>query len=226
AKPARPKLDGRPFNRTFKREGNSVAFEHIRNAHREVITLYEIAQTIGNSLDLRDMFAVFSSRLRDIVSYSTCVLYLQKPHSIDIEPIHVSGQNARRLKGASMLLGSGVTGWVVSNRQPMYNCDPQLDLAAARVDLETSYLSVIAVPSLKGHELLGALTLYSADMSAYERDHVRVVEAVTKLAAADSDNALHHEETERSAFTHPLTGLAKTRALRLLFEHVACILRR
>src|SRR5215831_2405780 len=54
AKPARLKLDGRPATGESKKEGNSAAFEHIRNAHREVITLYEIAQTIGNSLDLRD----------------------------------------------------------------------------------------------------------------------------------------------------------------------------
>src|SRR6185369_5443663 len=49
-------------------EHRAAVFEQIRNAHREVITLYDIAQTIGNSLDLRDMFAVFSSRLQDIVS--------------------------------------------------------------------------------------------------------------------------------------------------------------
>jgi diguanylate cyclase (GGDEF)-like protein/putative nucleotidyltransferase with HDIG domain len=221
AKPARLKLDGKFAVDELKKDGNSAAFEHIRNAHREVITLYEIAQTIGNSLDLRDMFAVFSSRLRDIVSYTTCVLYLQKPHSIDIEAIHVSGRNAERLKGASMLLGSGVTGWVVSNRQPMYNCDPRLDLAAARVDLETPYLSVIAVPLLKGDEVLGALTLYSAEVSAYEPDHLRLVEAVAKLAADAIANALHHEETEASALTDSLTGLANARALRLRFEEDA-----
>ena len=221
AKPARLKLDGKPSTGGLKKEGNSAAFEQIRNAHREVITLYEIAQTIGNSLDLRDMFAVFSSRLRDIVSYTTCVLYLQKPNSIDIEATHVSGRNSERLKGASMLLGAGVTGWVVTNRQPMYNCDPRLDLAAAGVDLETPYLSVIAVPLLKGDEVLGALTLYSAEVSAYEPDHLRLVEAVAKLAADAIANALHHEETEASALTDSLTGLANARALRLRFEEDA-----
>src|SRR5262249_21158844 len=45
-----------------------MAYEQIRSAHREVITLYDIAQTIGTSLDLRDTFAVFSARLEDIVS--------------------------------------------------------------------------------------------------------------------------------------------------------------
>ena len=220
-KPYRLKLDGKAAKNLAKKEGNSAAFEHIRNAHREVITLYEIAQTIGNSLDLRDMFAVFSSRLRDIVSYTTCVLYLQKPHSIDIEAIHVSGRNAERLKGASILLGSGVSGWVVSNRQPMYNCDPRLDLAAAHINLDVPYLSMIAVPLLKGDDVLGGLTLYSAEVSAYEPDHLRLVEAVAKLAADAIANALHHEETEASALTDSLTGLANARALRLRFEEDA-----
>ena len=215
---SRAKLEGKPASGAPKKDSDQVVFAHIRNAHREVITLYEIAQTIGNSLDLRDMFAVFSSRLQDIVSYTTCVLYLQKPNSIDVEAVHVSGLNAERLKGCSIILGSGVTGWVVSNRQPMYNCDPRLDLAAARIELETPYCSVIAVPLLKGDEVLGALTLYSAEVSAYEPDHLRLVEAVAKLAADAISNALHHGKTEASALTDSLTGLANARALRLRFE--------
>jgi diguanylate cyclase (GGDEF)-like protein/putative nucleotidyltransferase with HDIG domain len=218
---AREKIEGRPVTATPKKDSTQVVFEHIRNAHREVITLYEIAQTIGNSLDLRDMFAVFSSRLQDIVSYTTCVLYLQKPNSIDVEAVHVSGRNAERIKGSSILLGSGVSGWVVSNRQPMYNCDPRLDLAAAHVELDTPYRSMIAVPLLKGDEVLGALTLYSAEVSAYEPDHLRLVEAVAKLAADAIANALHHEKTEASALTDSLTGLANARALRLRFEQDA-----
>jgi diguanylate cyclase (GGDEF)-like protein/putative nucleotidyltransferase with HDIG domain len=220
-KQSRVKHDGRLGTSVAKRDSNPVVFEHVRNAHCEVTALYEIAQTIGNSLDLRDMFAVFSSRLQDIVSYTTCVLYLQKPNSIDVEAVHVVGRNSERMKGASILLGSGVTGWVVSNRQPMYNCDPRLDLAAAHLDLDTPYCSVIAVPLLKGDEVLGALTLYSAEVSVYEPDHLRLVEAVAKLAADAIANAVHHEQTEASALTDPLTGLANARALRLRFEQEA-----
>ncbi len=218
---SRAKIEGRPVTGTPIKEGTQVVFAHIRNAHREVITLYEIAQTIGNSLDLRDMFAVFSSRLQDIVSYTTCVLYLQKPNSIDVEAVHVSGRNAERIKGASIILGSGVTGWVVSNRQPMYNCDPRLDLNAAHVELDTPYSSMISVPLLKGDEVLGALTLYSAQVSAYEPDHLRLVEAVAKLAADAIANALHQEKTEARALTDSLTGLANSRALRLRFDQDA-----
>lgn len=214
----RARADERRGGEAMKKDDSRVVFEHIRSAHREVITLYEIAQTIGTSLDLRDMFAVFASRLQDIVSYTTCVLYLQKPNSIDVEAIHVRGRDAERLKGAGIILGSGVTGWVVTNRQPMYNCDPRLDFDAAQIKLDTPYRTVISVPLLKGDEALGALTLYSADLSAYEPDHLRLVEAVAKLATDAIANALHHEETENTALTDPVTGLANARSLRRRFD--------
>jgi diguanylate cyclase (GGDEF)-like protein/putative nucleotidyltransferase with HDIG domain len=218
---ARSREESKPSTGKERPDGGQMIFEHIRNAHREVITLYEIAQTIGTSLDLRDMFAVFSSRLQDIVSYTTCVLYLQKPNSIEVEAVHVSGRNADRFKGQSVILGAGITGWVVANRQPMYNCDPLLDLDALKVEVETPYRTVVAVPLLKDNEVLGALTLYSADLSSYDPDHLRLAEAVAKLASDAIANALHHELTEAKALTDPLTGVANARALRYRFEDEA-----
>jgi diguanylate cyclase (GGDEF)-like protein/putative nucleotidyltransferase with HDIG domain len=203
-----------------KVEAEQVVFEHIRSAHREVITLYDIAQTIGTSLDLRDTFAVFSSRLQDIVSYTTCALYLQKPGSTELEAVHVSGRNAERLKGQSITLGAGMSGWVAKNRQPMYNCNPRLDYDAANIEIGEDYHTAMAVPLMKDDEVLGALTLYSADLTAYEADHLRLVEAVAKLASDAIANALHHERTEVKALTDPLTGLANARALRHKFEEM------
>ncbi|HKP85225.1 MAG TPA: diguanylate cyclase, partial [Blastocatellia bacterium] len=212
--------------RTKKEESRPVVFEHIRNAHREVITLYDIAQTIGTSLDLRDMFAVFSSRLQDIVSYTTCALYLQKQDTIELEAVHVSGRNAERIKGKGLILGSGITGWVAANRQPMYNSDPRLDFDALKLEVNESYRTVMCVPLMKDDEVLGALTLYSEELKAYEPDHLRLLEAVAKLASDAIANALHHEQTEVKALTDSLTGLANARALRHQFEEAAAQARR
>ncbi|PYP86451.1 MAG: hypothetical protein DMF61_13280 [Blastocatellia bacterium AA13] len=198
-----------------------LAFERIRSAHREVLTLYEIAQTIVTSLDLRDTFAVFSSRLADIVSYTTCVLYLLKPDSDDLEAAHVSGRNNERLKGHRMSSGAGITGWVAANRHPMYNCDPRLDFDALKVELEEQYKTAMVVPLLKDGEVLGALALYSVDLQEYDPDHLRLVEAVAKLASDAIANAVHHQRTEASALTEPLTGLPNARALRHRFEEEA-----
>ncbi len=197
------------------------AFERIRSAHREVITLYDIAQTIGTSLDLRDTFAVFSSRLEDIVTYTTCVLYLQRQDSTEVEAMHVSGRHAERFKGRRMTSGAGITGWVVANSHPMHNCDPRLDFDAMKLELPEQYRIATVVPLIKDGEAIGAMALYSADLSAYDADHLRLVEAVAKLASDAIANAVRHERTETNALTDLLTGLPNARALRYRFEDQA-----
>jgi diguanylate cyclase (GGDEF)-like protein len=196
----------------------SKVFERIRSAHREVITLYDIAQIIGTSLDLRDTFAVFSSRLEDIVQYTTCVLYLQRQDSTEVEAAHASGRNGERFKGRRIASGAGITGWVVANRHPMHNCDPRLDFDAMGMGEIEPYSSASVAPLIKDQEVLGALALYSDTLESYDSDQLRLLEAVAKLASDAIANAVHHEMTESSALTDVLTGLPNARALRYRFE--------
>jgi diguanylate cyclase (GGDEF)-like protein/putative nucleotidyltransferase with HDIG domain len=209
------------IERPFVVDTGPRAFERIRSAHREVITLYDIAQTIGNSLDLRDTFAVFSSRLEDIVTYTTCALYLQRQDSTEVEACHVSGRYAERFKGRRMTSGEGITGWVVANSHPMHNCDPRLDFDAMKLELPEQYRIATVVPLIKDGAAIGAMALYSADLTTYDADHLRLVEAVAKLASDAIANAVHHERTETNALTDLLTGLPNSRALRYRFEDQA-----
>ena len=198
-----------------------MVYERIRSAHREVITLYDIAQTIGTSLDLRDTFAVFASRLEDIVSYTTCVLYLVRPDSTDVEAAHVAGRYPEIFKGKGLPSGAGIAGWVVANRHSMHNCDPRLDFDVLKVDLPEPYRTASVVPLMRDDVVLGALAMYSADLSSYTADHLRLMEAVAKLASDAIANAVQHERTETSALTDSLTGLQNARALRYRFEEEA-----
>jgi diguanylate cyclase (GGDEF)-like protein/putative nucleotidyltransferase with HDIG domain len=202
-------------------DSGPLVFERIRSAHREVITLYDIAQTIGTSLDLRDTFAVFASRLEDIVSYTTCVLFLVNPESTDLEAAHVAGRDAERFRGKRVPSGSGITGWVVANATAMHNCDPRLDLDALKVESNEQYRTATVVPLIRDKTVLGALALYSADQDFYTADHLRLIEAVAKLATDAIANAVQHERTETSALTDLLTGLPNARALRYRFEEEA-----
>jgi diguanylate cyclase (GGDEF)-like protein len=205
-------------NKQKKTDSHPVVYERIRSAHREVITLYDIAQTIGKSLDLRDTFAVFSSRLHDIVGYTTCVLYLHRHDTGEVEAAHVSGRNAELLKGKRMASGIGIAGWVVANSHPMHNSDPRLDFDALKTEITEMYRTATVVPMIKDEETIGALALYSTDIHSYHMDHLRLVEAVAKLSADAIANALHHRRTETNALTDLLTGLPNARALRYRFD--------
>jgi diguanylate cyclase (GGDEF)-like protein/putative nucleotidyltransferase with HDIG domain len=222
----KPQIESAAASEPGAKDSGRLAFERIRNAHREVIMLYDIAKTIGTSLDLRDTFAVFSSRLQDIVSYTTCVLYLLRDSSGEVEASLVAGKNAERFKNRKMASGQGIAGWVTANRQPMHNCDPRLDFDALKVEISDQYKTAAVVPLTRGGETFGALALYSTAARAYDTDHLRLAEAVAKLASDAIANALHHELTEATALSDSLTGLANARALRRRFQEEAIIAER
>jgi diguanylate cyclase (GGDEF)-like protein/putative nucleotidyltransferase with HDIG domain len=207
--------------RRLRPASGPVAYEKIRSAHREVQALYNIAQTIGTSLDLRDTFAVFSSRLLDIVSYTTCVLYLTRQDATEVEAVQAAGRNSECFRGQRIPSGRGISGWVVANSHPMHNCNPAVDFDAMRLDAGETYMAATVVPLVKDGETLGALALYSAELDAYTPDDLRVMEAVAKLLSDAVANSVHHERTETSALTDMLTGLANARALRYRFEEEA-----
>jgi hypothetical protein len=47
--------------------------------------------------------------MEDIISYTTCVLYLARPASTDVEAAHIAGRNAELLKGKGIPSGAGIT---------------------------------------------------------------------------------------------------------------------
>lgn len=199
-------------------ESRESVFERIRVAHREVLTLYRVAEAIRGNLDLRDAFAIFASRLDDIVSHATCVLYLFRPETTELEAVHVSGHNSEWFKGRRMASGEGVTGWVVAHRHPMHNCDPTVDFAALKVEVREEYKNGIVVPLLKGNEVLGALALYNIDPRAYEPDHLRLVEAVATLISDAISSLAARPRSMTASLGDQLTGLPNARALRYRFD--------
>src|SRR5262249_55885457 len=208
-------------DRQKRPDSGPLAYEKIRSAHLEVLALYDIAQTIGTSLDLRDTFAVFAARLLDIISYTTAILYLARQDSTEVEAAHVAGRNTERFRGKRIPSGAGITGWVVANDHPMHNCDPMLDFDAMRLDPGERYRTAAVVPLAKDGEALGAFALSSVELESYSAVHLRLMDEVAKLLTDAVANSMHHERTETNALTDLLTGLPNARALRYRFEEEA-----
>jgi diguanylate cyclase (GGDEF)-like protein len=75
-----------------------------------------------------------------------------------------------------------------------------------------------SLPLFKDDVLIGALSVYSAELDQYTDDHMRMLETVTRLASDALTNAMHHAEAESNALTDPLTGLPNPRYMALRFE--------
>jgi diguanylate cyclase (GGDEF)-like protein len=67
-------------------------------------------------------------------------------------------------------------------------------------------------------KVIGAISLYSSELTHYQDEHLRLLETVSLIAADAISNSLQHTEAEISALTDPMTGLPNARSLQIEFE--------
>lgn len=207
-----------------RERGAYMAYDQIKSAHQEVYALYEIARTFGSSLNVRNTIEVLVDKVGQVVPFDTCVVYLYEELTGYARPAHVVGRNAQLLATKCFALGEGVTGFALANRSPVNQLHPSLDLVG--LEIEGDYRSMAALPLFKDEMLLGALSVYSAELEQYTEDHMRLLETVTRLASDALSNAMQHAQAESNALTDPLTGLPNARYMALRFDEEASRARR
>src|SRR5712692_6854354 len=195
-----------------------TAYDQIRNAHREVYALYEIARTFGSSIEIESTLSVLVDKVGHIVPFDTCVVYLYDELKGFAKAALAVGLNANALRGRCVAPGEGVTGFALANRRAVNRIHPSLDCANLKLVDERDYRSMASLPLFKDDLLLGALSIYSTTLKEYSDDHIRLLETVTRLASDALSNAMHHARAESNALTDSLTGLPNARSLHLRFE--------
>ena len=193
-------------------------FEDIALAHREIYALYQIAQTMGTSLGVAGTMGVISSKLSDLVPFSTCALFL---HGDSTDALHcrfAAGVDSEILQGLTVRNGQGLSGWVVRNRRPLVNGRPAADFEAGGLAHQTALRSALICPLSVGERFIGTLSLYHVEPSFYRDDHRRLLDRVCEQAAAVIHNAMVFEQTQADSLTDALTGLPNTR---FMFLHLS-----
>ena len=193
-------------------------FRSITDAQREVFALHEIAQTIGSSLNLNDTVTLVSTKLRAIVPFDTCIIFVVDEKSGKATAAHVAGEHADIFSKRRMNVGDGITGWVIANSRSMCNASPELDLVGFPEETAKQYRSVLVAPLLREDGAFGAITLYSKSRTSYSSEHVRLLESVCQHASSALNNALTFEKTKESALVDPLTELPNARGFYMMLE--------
>lgn len=196
---------------------SSAAYDQIRNAHREVYALYEIARKFGSSLQVENTLSVLVDKVGHIVPFDTCAVYLYDEAKGYATAALAVGLHADDLRGRCVANGEGVTGFALANRRSVNRIHPSLDFVDSKFAGE-QFSAMAALPLFKDEILLGALSVYSTSLRAYSDDQIRLLETVTRLASDALGNAMHHARAESNALTDPLTGLPNARSLHLRFE--------
>ncbi|MEN3334613.1 MAG: hypothetical protein V7641_3978 [Blastocatellia bacterium] len=216
---AEPLTTGRLFDDSLSFPPRSRAEKALRDitaAQGEVLSLYEIAQTLGSTLKLSEVLPVVAAKLEHIANFTTQVIYLTEGDYLRVA--YASGKNAEALKGLQMAVGEGGAGWVAEQRQVLIGGSPLADLERPLGGLAATYRSTAIFPLLHDAETVGALALYCEEDSGYSTDELRLLETIAAHAATAIHNALAFERTQESALTDNLTGLPNSRYMYSFFD--------
>ena len=196
----------------------ATGFRSISEAQREVFALHEIAQTIGSSLNLSDTVTLVTNKLRSIVPFDTCVIFLVDDRSGKATAVHSVGAEAELFSRRRITIGDGITGWVIANSRSMCNANPELDMVGVPDEVVKRFRGILVSPLVREDGSFGAIALYSQSRTSYSSEHVRLLESVCQHASSALNNALTHEKTRESALVDPLTELPNARGFYMMLE--------
>lgn len=197
----------------------------IISARQEAQLLFELAQTLGNSLSLKETLSVVAVRLKEMIPHDSIVFFVCQEGMLIPEYVH--GVDYDLLTSIRIPVGQGLSGWVARNEKPITNGNPAAETfhlgAFSRI---TSLQSALSVP-LRGREgVAGVVTLYHREKNSFTQDHLRMLLAASSKLGLSVENALQFEQAQSTASTDYLTGLPNARSICMHLESELTRIRR
>jgi len=189
----------------------------IISARQEAQLLFELAQTLGNSLSLKETLSVVAIRLKEMIPHDSIVFFVRQDGMLIPEYVH--GVDYDLFSSLRMPLGQGLSGWVAQNEKPITNGNPTAETAhLGKSSCVTVLQSALCVP-LRGREgVAGVLTLYCREKNYFTKEHLRMLLAASSKLGVSVENALQYERAQSTASTDFLTGLPNARSICLHLE--------
>jgi diguanylate cyclase (GGDEF)-like protein/putative nucleotidyltransferase with HDIG domain len=184
----------------------------IVSARQEAQLLFELAQTLGNSLSLRETLSVVAVRLKEMIPHDLIVVYVQEQGKL--VPSYLHGSDYDLFRNLEIPVGLGISGWVAQHHKPIINGDPAAEFKHLGDPTRISQLQATLSIPLQGREgVAGVLSLYRRDALAFTKDHLRMLLAASSKLGLSVENALQFERAQDSASTDFLTGLPNARSI-------------
>jgi len=199
----------------FRSHQRSVEAQRI---NEELRALYEVAAALGSSLGVADSMNVLSSKLKTVIPFSTCALFLREGAEGASRCRFAAGTGQAALAGVTVRAGEGLVGLAIDRRECLARDLDHSPAAAVSADAPARELrSALVCPLGGGPEVLGAFALYHTAPGHFSGEHCRLAVRVSAQIAAVIDNSLTFERTQAESITDALTGLPNTR---YLFPHL------
>ena len=183
----------------------------IAAAGQEAQALFEMSEVLGNALSPDEMISMMSSRLHRLVAFDCFAVYLKDNESLSA--CHMDGDGAHCFSDVRIPLGEGLSGWVANCGKAILNGNPKVEPnyavgAASAIQMNSALSLPLREPN---GEIFGALTIYSAAVNAFNRDHLRMLEAIEAKFSLSLRNVLHSHTEEKDEKIDFVTKLPNIR---------------
>ncbi|MCU1337952.1 MAG: diguanylate cyclase and metal dependent phosphohydrolase [Bryobacterales bacterium] len=196
------------------RTGANSILDPIVSARQETQLLQTLANALTHSLGGSEVTSAIHERVKQMIAHDTLAIYVSRGD--ELEPIEIVGENSHLFGRDAFPIEKGLSGRVIQHGTSIMNGDPCMEFGYKNDSVVVYKLqSALAVPLIGPKGMAGVLTLYHTDRHAFNRDHLRLLEAVSQQVAPAVESALRYHDTEKLAVTDHLTGVPNARSLEL-----------
>lgn len=186
---------------------------------RKLYSIEEAASYFGGSLKPADMFRLMASRVRDVVPFDMCVLFMIDRAESRMRIVQTDGEGSERLRGVETDLTSGLSGFSAASGNVQIDRGLNLAGQAVPADAVRGFETAAALPLKRNGEIFAVLKLYSHSRSAFDDRAAVLLEAVCERVAPMVLGSLSFEQNISNALTDPVTDLPNERAFFMIVEN-------
>ncbi len=212
-----------------EREQRPGLSSHQSVREREIFEIYESIQTLGKFLNFEEMFLILTTRLKKIIHFQCCILYLLDENETMLLPKFVSGDTSGRLKEMKIEIGEKLSGWALlhnasyigkSHVNPLMRDGTRSDLEDfSDIEEIAALKSSLVTPLLLADEKFGVLTFHDIAQNEYSTEDLNIMKSLSPyLSVAIKESMLKKRSTEES-YHDDLSGFPSTSYFFMTFEN-------
>jgi diguanylate cyclase (GGDEF)-like protein len=187
-------------------------------AENLLFALEEAGEFFGASLKPADMFRLVSSRIRELLPFEACVLMLAAENKTKLRIAFADGKNSQFLKNLEFDSAKGNAGKTFSSGETRVDESLSSEKEIVSEKILSDFRSAAAVPLFRGEEVFGVLQLYGGAESRFDKDALRLLEAIGERVAPLFVSSMAFQQSISNALTDSLTALPNERAFFLVLE--------
>ena len=149
----------------------------------EVIAFVSLSRLASGNGTQSDVFAMASKLMAGLIPDATVAWFLVDEISGRLVVADACGPAAREVRGLSLAVAEGLSGWVAAHRQVIVNSEAALDLGDRAAAAVPRLLSCLSAPLVAGETLVGTVTLYSSKPAAFTDAQARLVQILAPHVA-------------------------------------------